>query len=321
MIVMGGNFTNSINCDVPTIGGQHNLNLGQEDVDPPDAKWYQFLPNLTEYQVPSAVINIAGGAPTGAATQTAPPNGFNDSALSIYFAGHATYATRTPTRYIPPSTNHPRSGGSSHAPLGAIIGGAVGGAVVLILVALLGWCCLRRRRRAREAGRTSPPAHSHGQPSEMPGNTTYEQQYAKGSHIGSPTSTLNPPTPYTTPPPQFPQHHHPAHQPSPQVYAFPTPQIHQERNSPVLNRQRFSPQQYEMSASPSMQQEFFPAPDSRLSPGAQGAAVPRMHEMPVTRTPRMSQSMHQPVPLRADTQISSSSGGNGHYYDEKRQQF
>ena len=60
MIVMGGNFTysNTI-CDVAMIQGQHNLNLGQLYAMGP--KWYKYLPNITTYQVPPAIVNVTGG--------------------------------------------------------------------------------------------------------------------------------------------------------------------------------------------------------------------------------------------------------------------
>ena len=59
MLVMGGNFTNAIDCDVPSIQGQHNLNLGQDDLT--DAKWYEYLPNVTQYLVPPAILEVVGG--------------------------------------------------------------------------------------------------------------------------------------------------------------------------------------------------------------------------------------------------------------------
>jgi hypothetical protein len=60
MLVMGGNFTyTNTYCDVPAIQGQHNLNLGQ--LDSTDAKWYSYLPNVTEYFVPPAILQITGG--------------------------------------------------------------------------------------------------------------------------------------------------------------------------------------------------------------------------------------------------------------------
>jgi hypothetical protein len=59
MIVMGGNFTNTIDCDVPVVQGQHNLILGQ--VNDTDPKWHTYLPSVTDYLVPSAVVQVAGG--------------------------------------------------------------------------------------------------------------------------------------------------------------------------------------------------------------------------------------------------------------------
>ena len=59
MLVMGGNFTNSTDCDVPLIQGQHNLNLGQDD--PTEAKWAAYSPNVTHYVVPPAILEVVGG--------------------------------------------------------------------------------------------------------------------------------------------------------------------------------------------------------------------------------------------------------------------
>lgn len=60
MIVMGGNFTNSTECDVPTIQGQHNLDLGQSNRD--NAKWFAYRSNVTEYLVPPQILQITGGS-------------------------------------------------------------------------------------------------------------------------------------------------------------------------------------------------------------------------------------------------------------------
>jgi hypothetical protein len=59
MLVMGGNFTNTTDCDVPFIQGQHNLNLGQDDATA--SKWYAYLPNVTDYLVPPAILEVVGG--------------------------------------------------------------------------------------------------------------------------------------------------------------------------------------------------------------------------------------------------------------------
>jgi hypothetical protein len=60
MIIMGGNFTNSTQCDVPIIQGQHNLDLGQNNTD--KAKWNSFVANKTEYSVPDDILKIIGGS-------------------------------------------------------------------------------------------------------------------------------------------------------------------------------------------------------------------------------------------------------------------
>lgn len=61
MNIMGGSFPNSSNiaCDAKSIWGQHNLNLGANDVA--SAEWYQYLPNVTTYQVPSTIVDVVGG--------------------------------------------------------------------------------------------------------------------------------------------------------------------------------------------------------------------------------------------------------------------
>jgi hypothetical protein len=59
MIVMGGNSTINTDCDVAEIQGQHNLNLGKDNWK--NAKWFQYLPNVTEYFVPTEVLQVTGG--------------------------------------------------------------------------------------------------------------------------------------------------------------------------------------------------------------------------------------------------------------------
>jgi hypothetical protein len=60
MIIMGGNFTNTTQCDAPTIQGQHNLDLGQDNAD--KLKWASYMPNKTEYSVPPEILRITGGS-------------------------------------------------------------------------------------------------------------------------------------------------------------------------------------------------------------------------------------------------------------------
>ena len=61
MLVIGGYNSNTSNtdCDVPAMWGMHNLNLGEQNVQ--YASWYRFLPNVTSYTVPKAVIDSIGG--------------------------------------------------------------------------------------------------------------------------------------------------------------------------------------------------------------------------------------------------------------------
>jgi hypothetical protein len=61
MIIMGGTFpeSNYTDCDIPTVWGQHNLNLGADDAL--QTEWYQFLPNVTTYQVPQTIFSAIGG--------------------------------------------------------------------------------------------------------------------------------------------------------------------------------------------------------------------------------------------------------------------
>ncbi|KAJ4346649.1 uncharacterized protein N0V89_010580 [Didymosphaeria variabile] len=62
MMIIGGDFTNSSisDCDVPKIGGQHALLLGQENVEL-DTWWHAPLDNITGYRVPDQLVEKIGG--------------------------------------------------------------------------------------------------------------------------------------------------------------------------------------------------------------------------------------------------------------------
>lgn len=60
MLIIGGTFPLSDDCDAPSVAGTHNLNLGKQNVD--NAMWYQYLPNITSYEVPSEIISQIGGS-------------------------------------------------------------------------------------------------------------------------------------------------------------------------------------------------------------------------------------------------------------------
>ncbi|KUI60774.1 hypothetical protein VP1G_07971 [Cytospora mali] len=115
MLIIGGTFPLSDDCDAAPQWGTHNLVLGQQ----PDADanpWELFSPNLTTYAVPDAIISVVGGQPTGGATNTAPAAGFDNTDLKVLMTKTASVAARTPTRAIP----------------GAIAGISIGSAVALI---------------------------------------------------------------------------------------------------------------------------------------------------------------------------------------------
>ncbi|OCK82337.1 hypothetical protein K432DRAFT_472509 [Lepidopterella palustris CBS 459.81] len=154
MIVMGGTFPNYTACDAPSFYGLHNLNLGKQNAQ--DAQWYQFLPNVTSYSVPSEIIATIGGQASGGATMLAPAS-WGDRDLPTYFTRPYNAPTRTATRSIPASTtpNNTVSTTPTHSskpfPTAAVAGGAAGGGVLLLIcVAAIIFFCLRMRQM--EAG-------------------------------------------------------------------------------------------------------------------------------------------------------------------------
>lgn len=335
MIVMGGNFTNSTTCDVPNVGAQHNLNLGQDNYL--DNKWFQYLPNLTNYSVPSAIISVAGGSPTGGASALSPPNGWSDSALSVYFAQKAQFATRTPTRYIPLSTGGASS--DNKPKIGAIVGGAVGGFVVLLIIALTIWCfCCRGRQRSNSPEQIAQAGRPPTTINELNGDQHHRHDKLAMFTI-SPNSNVpgyssphqQPQSPYDLPPPiqpgqhpliyQTPSHNHhnsqQLYQMRQQGYVYPQYHPGPGGGSPPLAY----PQQYyppghgsgSGSGSPpamlyphhyQQQQQYFPPPESqRTSP----PTIPISYEMPTSRTPGVHHVVHRPVPQRPELVESISS--------------
>ncbi|KAK6078523.1 Kelch repeat-containing protein-like protein 5 [Seiridium cupressi] len=161
MIIAGGSFPlDDHTCDVPEQYGTHGLDLGEQNED--TSPWFLYRPNITEYVVPSIISDIIGGNSQGAATKTAPDNGFDEPDLRILMSRKYTAPVRTPTRDVSPPTTSPSSSLSS----GAIAGIAVGAAVVVVVLFTSVWFCCRRQRRKRQ-GQSTPamssvaPMHSH----------------------------------------------------------------------------------------------------------------------------------------------------------------
>ncbi|KAJ4293397.1 hypothetical protein N0V90_008680 [Kalmusia sp. IMI 367209] len=84
MIIMGGYLTNTSkpDCDVPAIGGQHGLLLGQENEEL-NNWWHAPMDNTTGYRVPDQIVASIGGDADGHATATAPAKGWEATDLAV----------------------------------------------------------------------------------------------------------------------------------------------------------------------------------------------------------------------------------------------
>jgi hypothetical protein len=186
MLIIGGTFPLSDECDSTPQWGAHNLVLGQQ-ADGAANPWQLHSPGLTTYAVPDEIISVVGGARTGGATRTAPAAGFDNRDLDVLMTKRATVtAARTPTRPIPPTggatgTSSPSSssGGGTHLSTGAIVGIAVGGGVALVALAVALCVFVKRHRRFRYGGATTTGAaaaaggrFSHGGPKSSAGGSS-----------------------------------------------------------------------------------------------------------------------------------------------------
>ncbi|KIW27898.1 uncharacterized protein PV07_07596 [Cladophialophora immunda] len=330
MIVMGGNFTNTTACDVPAIQGQHNLNLGQYDST--NAKWYPYLPNLTDYFVPPAILQVAGGTPEGGAINKAPSTGWSDDRLSVYFGEKAVFASRTPTRALPAATTTvpPPRPTPSHPPgkktdIGAIVGGAVGGAAGLVLALALAWFCVRRHRKNKEQSGTNqaaattaaaaaattpiPGAAQPFSPTSPQGHYVINEKHS--TTVGSPGSTTSrvgspsdqqhssqystPPPPPLLPHPEYPNYYYAATAPMPGQQ--PPTQYYPVAIPPGHHPQQ--QQQQGVYAYPAQGGPAMAGPMMPFYPPPPDPIRTQSHEMPTVRSPEIVQ-VHQPKPLRPE---------------------
>jgi hypothetical protein len=167
MLIMGGHFPSSTECDVPSIYGQHGLDLSC--ANPLGAKWAAFNATRTTYAVPTDITKVIGGDASGNATATQPEKGWDTGDLAVVFKRNYTPPPRQPTRHIPtampttPAISAPaESSNSAHA---AVLGSAIGVVGALILVTSIATCIVLRRRRRRRHARlntqpTPPPYHA-----------------------------------------------------------------------------------------------------------------------------------------------------------------
>ncbi|KAK1773507.1 hypothetical protein QBC45DRAFT_79094 [Copromyces sp. CBS 386.78] len=171
MLVIGGRALNDTSsCDADVVMGQHNMVLGKDN--PEKAIWARFQPNLTSYILPTDIITVVGGNPTGGATVTAPKTGFDAPDMSTLMTRKPQLAERTPTRNVTSPTSSPTSSPSSDPKkglsTGAIAGIAVGASVAGIAV-LAGLCffCIRRRQKHYKQPRVAPVTGSSNPASPM----------------------------------------------------------------------------------------------------------------------------------------------------------
>lgn len=59
MLIIGGTYPLTDECDAPSTWGVHNLNLGANG--PQQAVWDLYYPNITQYVVPPEIIAHVGG--------------------------------------------------------------------------------------------------------------------------------------------------------------------------------------------------------------------------------------------------------------------
>ncbi|KAH6614895.1 hypothetical protein C7974DRAFT_442924 [Boeremia exigua] len=277
MLIIGGQISNAslTGCDVPKIGGQHGLLLGQEAVEQ-GVWWHGVQDNTTGYRVPDTIISLIGGNTDGDATATAPASGFAVSDLSVYFGRTASATPRTASRPIPTATESPTPQPPSKSNKGAIAGGVVGGVVGLVAIIGLIVFCLRRRRH------TPSPARAELAPNPASHN--------------SPALVQKPGASYSA-------HANSMHSPMAEAPAY-SPQASSPGSHSWAEHAPFYPgvvqPQHGAYGQPLPQPYYPPPPEAGLEPGKQGGPLGVSHELRSTGTPAISELplLQSPVPKR-----------------------
>ena len=260
MLIIGGQIPNAslTECDVPKIGGQHGLLLGQEATEQ-GAWWHAIQDNTTGYRVPDKIVSLVGGDTDGHATATAPAQGFATGDLSVYFGRTASASARTASRAIPTATaSSSPSSQPKKSTTGAIVGGVVGG--VLGLAALIGILFFWLRHRRAQKQPNQPTRAELSQNAAIDPNDPSAAYKTSASH-----SMVSPMV------------EAPAYSP-------------QGWNSELGGYPGVSPQQHQGAFSVSPQQPYYPPPpDPSLSPGMK-RDVTLTHEMPTSSTPEIGRA-------------------------------
>ncbi|KAF2872482.1 hypothetical protein BDV95DRAFT_385660 [Massariosphaeria phaeospora] len=245
MLIIGGWFTTNDECDSADVWGQHNMNMGYNG--PAKAIWDKYDPKISTYFVPTPVISVVGGGPTGGATIKTPTTWDNPD-LSVYFTRVPTFSARAATRTTIGSALPPLIGNPSKTNVGAIAGGVVGGLVALIAILSLILFCLHRRKKDRKSKSTTssaPPTELAGTPfpihemsSSPPVKYMHMQQQPEPSMHPAYSGSINshsashdnqsPASPY---PPQVYQYNSPGAASNPYPAEYPRQNYHQPQNS------------------------------------------------------------------------------------------
>lgn len=291
MIIMGGHFTNSTDCDVPKIQGQHGLDLGK--AGPENKPWAAFNPKLTTYKVPNEIYQTIGGTASGGSTLNSPAGGWTQRDLQTLFSRKYIPKPRQATRYLPMSASAPAPNDNEKAVIGGAVGGAVGG---LLLFVTLGICiCLRRRKKKSQNSNgqshvqppqpelrsqpISPAAHSEGK-IPMTSQNDVDRRYSNPSHYAVTPRDMSPPP----------------SEGSWSPYASTVPTYSGPFGQPVYPAS--VPHGYQHSRSPSEPSHYNPA--SQWSPSLRDESpTAAVQELPVIRSPLGVNAVSSMQPMNA----------------------
>ncbi|KAI8224897.1 Kelch repeat-containing protein [Colletotrichum sp. SAR 10_99] len=280
MIIIGGTFPSSNDCDYPVQWGTHNVDLGKQNKN--KSIWELYSPNKTTYSVPDEVIAVIGGNGNGGATKTSPAAGWNTADLGLMLADQAEITLRTPTRMVS-APSAPSTGSSLST--GAIVGIAVGAAALIILLGLACFCLIHRRRSQQYH---NPPNSSSGQPFHT--QTMSEAWSPPATHVSPAASPYSPPyhpSPFTPPP-----HSPPPPQSAQTVPPYMGPPVELPSESPALTTALSPP----------------PPPSGGHHSGATTAAGSSMtRSSSVTYPP---QQAYFPDPVTLSNQVQIDANGN-----------
>ncbi|KAF9872743.1 hypothetical protein CkaCkLH20_09922 [Colletotrichum karsti] len=291
MIIIGGTFPASDECDYPVQWGTHNVDLGRQNKN--KSIWELYSPNKTSYSVPDDIIAVVGGNGNGGASKTAPANGWNQNDLGLMMAQTADISVRTPTRMVSPAATS--TGRVGTFVTGAIVGIAIGAAAVIVLFALACFCLVRRRRRINRYHTPRAPRPGHPYHTQSMSEAWSPPPMTHMSPVASPYSPPYGHSPFTPPPPPM--------SPPPQSAQTVPPHM-----GPPVELPSESPGPPTISTvTPA------PAPSGHVSSGATTMAAPSMAPSSMTQTSGVMyppQQAYFPDPATLSNQVQIDANGN-----------